>query len=448
MNHARSSSDTDFFIIFPELLEKSRFWRCFLVTLSQYCVKWLSMRDPLKSKRGQPVILQRPGHKIFRKDIDSNALTVINRLKKLGFTAYLTGAAVQNLMNGDKPKDFDIVTDARPGQIKRRFSSTYLIGRRFRLAHIHFKNGKYIEVATFRRDPALSDKDVTGTEPKWKNTYGTPREDAFRRDITINALFYDVSTASVIDYVGGLKDLSKKRIRIIGDPALRYTEDPVRMIRVVRHAARLGFDIERKTKRSIHTHRDLLASCPGARLFEELNKDLNFNSRRVFEAYINFGFLRLLLGQMGGDYETQEDLTSKLLKLLSAKDQAKSTGFFLSQEELYSLLIWPWAERLLADKKGNIQKILDEATVLNLSVINIPKKLRTGCIHTLFFLSKLFQAFHTGYIPESWRHRPHFTQACRLCFLIEQGRAPRKEESFNSFFRKTSHIYRTDNKNT
>ncbi|MFC2162025.1 polynucleotide adenylyltransferase PcnB [Acidobacteriota bacterium] len=364
-----------------------------VVTFIPYCVKWLSMRDSLKSKRLKPVIIQRPEHKIFRKDIDRDALTVINRLKRQGFTAYLTGAAVQNLMNGDSPKDFDIVTDARPGQIKRRFSNTYLIGRRFRLAHIHFKNGKYIEVATFRRDSNPSDKNAAEPAHKWKDTYGTPREDAFRRDITINALFFDVSTASVIDYVGGLKDLSKKKIRIIGDPALRYTEDPVRMLRVVRHAARLGFDIERKTKRAISSHLNLISTCAGARLFEELNKDLNFNSSPVFEAYIKFGFLKLLLGQMGKDYETQGDLASKLLKLLEAKDQGKSLEFHLSQEELYSLLIWPWAERLLENKKGNIQKILDEATTLTLSNINFPKKLRTGCIHTLFLLSKLFQAF-------------------------------------------------------
>ncbi len=401
------------------------------------------MRDSLKTKRRKPVILQRPEHKILKHDIDRDALMVISRLKRQGFTAYLTGAAVQNLMNGDLPKDFDIVTDARPGQIKRRFSNTYLIGRRFRLAHIHFKNGKYIEVATFRREQNLSDKEVHKNDAKWKDTYGTPREDAFRRDITINALFYDVSTASVIDYVGGLKDLSKKKIRIIGDPALRYTEDPVRMIRVVRHAARLGFDIERKTKRAIQSHLNLISTCPGARLFEELNKDLAFNSRPVFEAYLNYGILKPLLGQMGKDYETQDNLASKLLKLLEAKDKGKSEGFFLSQEELYSLLIWPWAERLLANKRGNIQKILDEATVSTFSKINFPKKLRTGCIHIMYLLSKLIQALHTGYIPESWRRRPHFAQACRLCFLIEKGRVPRKEESFNNFFRKTSSFYQS-----
>lgn len=401
------------------------------------------MRVSSKSQNNKPVILERPGHRIFRKDIDRDALKVIDRLKRQGFSAYLTGAAVQNLMSGVVPKDFDIVTDARPGQIRRRFSNTYLIGRRFRLAHIHFKNGKFIEVATFRRDSDVPNQDDQDMTARWKNTYGTPREDAFRRDITINALFYDVSTASVIDYVGGLKDLSKKKIRIIGDPAKRYTEDPVRMIRVVRHAARLGFDIERKTKRSLRTHLDLLDTCPGARLFEELNKDLNFNSRAVFEAFINYGFLKFFLGQIGKDYETQADLTLKFLTLLTAKDQAFAAGFLLSQEELYSLLFWPWAEHILSDKHaGNVQKNLDEAMVKNLSRISFPKKLRSGCVHTVFLLSRLFRAFHTGYIPLSWRRLPHFTSACRLCFLIEKGRAPRHEESFNSFFRKTSQKYR------
>ncbi len=403
------------------------------------------MRDPLRSKRRKPVILRRPGHRIFRKDIDRDALKVIDRLKRQGFTVYLTGAAVQNLMTGVPPKDFDIVTDARPGQIKRRFANAYLIGRRFRLAHIHFKNGKFIEVATFRRDPQLVNKDESKTTPKWKNTYGTPREDAFRRDITINALFYDVSTASVLDYVGGLKDLAKKKIRIIGDPGLRYTEDPVRMIRVVRHAARLGFDIERKTQRPIQTHLNLLAACSGARLFEELNKDIHFNSRPVFEAYISYGFLNLLLGQMGKDYESEPDLTSKLLKFLAVKDETSSKGFQLSQEELYSLLIWPWAERFLSDKNGYVLRILDEAIVKNLSRINFPKKLRIGCVHTIDILSKLYQAFSTGYIPKSLRHRIQFTQASRLCFLFELGRAPQHGESFNNFFRKISQNYRERN---
>jgi len=406
------------------------------------------MQDQLKSKRGKPVILQRPDHRISRQDIDRDALRVLERLKRQGFTAYLTGAAVQNLMNDVVPKDFDIVTDARPGQIKRRFSNTYLIGRRFRLAHIHFKNGKFIEVATFRREPDLANKSDLDAAAKWKNTYGSPREDAFRRDITINALFYDVSTASVIDYVGGLKDLSKKKIRIIGDPAERFTEDPVRMLRVIRHAARLGFDVEKKSKRAIRNQLGLLESCPGARLFEELNKDITFKSRPVFEAYIGYGVLKLLLGQMGEDYETNPELTSKILKLLEITDQTNSKGFYLSQEEIYSLFFWPWAERLLAHKKGNIQKILDEAIITNLSRINFPKKLRFGCVNTMFLLYKLFKAFHTGYIPQSWRHRPNFTQASRLCFLIELGRVPRRDESFDSFFRNKVRTYRAGNKPT
>ncbi len=406
------------------------------------------MRNSLKSKHRKPVILQRPDHKISKQDIDRNALRVIDRLKSQGFTTYLTGAAIQNIMSGVVPKDFDIVTDARPGQIKRRFRNTYLIGRRFRLAHVHFNNGKFIEVATFRRDTDLPHNDDPENSFKWKNTYGTPREDAFRRDITINALFYDVSTASVIDYVGGLKDLSKKKIRIIGDPSQRFKEDPVRMMRVVRHAARLGFDIERKSKRALRMHLSLLDECSGARLFEELNKDLNSNSRSVFEAYIGYGILSHLLGQMGKDYETNPELTSKFLKLLTVKDQVNSEGFYFSQEEIYSLLIWPWANRFLTDKNGSIQKILDEAIISSLARINFPKKLRFGCVHTIFLLSKLFKAFQTGYIPPSWRHRPYFTQASRLCFLIEKGRIPRKEDSFNSFLRNKYRSYRAGNKHT
>ena len=417
-----------------------------LVQFHPYCVKYTSMRDLFKPQRHKPKILERPGHRIFRKDIDRDALKVLDRLKRMGFTAYLTGAAVQNLMSGVKPKDFDIVTDARPGQIKRRFSNTYLIGRRFRLAHIHFKNGKVIEVATFRRDPLLSKKEDFETSPKWKNTYGTPQEDAFRRDITINALFYDVSKAKVLDYVGGLRDLDKKKIRIIGEPAQRYSEDPVRILRVVRHAARLGFDIEKKTKRAIYSHHERLNSCSGARLFEELNKDLSFVSSPVFEAYMDFGLLKYLLGQIGADYETNPGLRTKLLKRLATKDSATSSGFFLSQEELYSLLFWPWAENHLTDQKGNIQKILGDALLVNMSRVNFPKKLRAQCVQILSLLSRLFQAFHTGYIPPSWCRRSYFTQATRLCFLIDQGRAPRREESFNRFFKKTSRSIRAEEK--
>ncbi len=147
------------------------------------------------------------------------------------------------MMLGKHPKDFDVVTDARPGQIKKRFRNVYVIGRRFRLAHIHFADGKIIEVSTFRSEAEPSEESDSEGVAEPKSVYGTPREDAFRRDITINALYYDPVTFSVIDYVGGLEDLARRKARVIGDPAERFTEDPVRIWRVIRHAARLGFDI-------------------------------------------------------------------------------------------------------------------------------------------------------------------------------------------------------------
>ncbi|MDH4196337.1 MAG: hypothetical protein OEW05_02915, partial [Candidatus Aminicenantes bacterium] len=261
---------------------------------------------------GKPVILDRSRHPISRREIDPDALKVLYRLHLHGFLAYLVGGAVRDLLLRKSPYDFDLGTDARPNQIKRLFRNAFLIGRRFRLAHIHFQGGKVIEVATFRRDPgpepetesetvggvgaetdaaspaSSGQEDVEAVpEPKGGEpeagrrrhaghpvAYGTPREDAFRRDITINALFYDIATFSVIDHVGGLEDIAARRIRVIGDPAARYTEDPVRIWRVLRHAARLDFTLEPETARAIDAHRNLLRTSSGARLYEELNKDL------------------------------------------------------------------------------------------------------------------------------------------------------------------------------
>ena len=167
----------------------------------------------MKRPTREPFILPRSSHCISRKDIDPDALKVLYRLSRNGFKAYLVGGAVRDFLLGKRPKDFDVATDARPGQIKKLFANCFLIGKRFRLAHIRFKGGKIIEVATFRREPEVTEEGETDHN----NTFGTPMEDAFRRDITINALFYDIRTFSIIDYVGGLEDISQKRVCIIGD---------------------------------------------------------------------------------------------------------------------------------------------------------------------------------------------------------------------------------------
>ena len=176
-----------------------------------------------------PRILPRPEHNVSRKDIDDDALKVLYRLKNAGFLGYLVGGGVRDLLLARKPKDFDISTDAHPPQVKKLFRNCFIIGRRFRLCHVRFGR-KVIEVSTFRRQ---AEPEEGETLIRRDNTFGTPEEDAFRRDFTVNALFYDVATFSIIDYVGGLEDVQQKVIRTIGDPVVRFREDPVRMLRAV-----------------------------------------------------------------------------------------------------------------------------------------------------------------------------------------------------------------------
>ena len=260
----------------------------------------------------EPTVVARSEHSISRRDIDPDALKVLYRLHEHQYIAYLVGGSVRDLLLGRRPKDFDVGTSAHPHQIKKLFRNCWIIGRRFRLAHVKF-GPKTIEVATFRRqvdpselpsDPADADQAVDATPETpvaadapfeaqveaegthlahvrahdrlihRDNTFGTPEEDAFRRDFTINALFYDIGTFSIIDYVGGLKDLENRLIRSIGDPGVRFLEDPVRMLRAVVFAARLDFTIDEPILEAMDVHGHELARAAPARLMEEFFKIL------------------------------------------------------------------------------------------------------------------------------------------------------------------------------
>jgi poly(A) polymerase len=239
---------------------------------------------------GEPVIVPRAEHAISRKQIDPDALKVLYRLHQNQHVAYLVGGSVRDLLLGRHPKDFDIGTDAHPYQVKRLFRNCWIIGRRFRLAHVRFGT-KTIEVATFRRQVSaqelaaaeeaaaegvpLDPESADGSHDRLvhrDNTFGTPEQDAFRRDFTINALFYDIATFSIIDYTGGLDDLRAGIVRSIGEPAERFQEDPVRMLRAVAMAARLGFNIDPPIDRAIAAHRHDIARSAPARLIEEFYK--------------------------------------------------------------------------------------------------------------------------------------------------------------------------------
>ena len=255
----------------------------------------------------EPLVVDRADHSLSRRLIDPDALKVLYRLRKFDHVAYLVGGGVRDLLLNRHPKDFDVGTSAHPYEIKRIFRNCWIIGRRFRLAHVRF-GAKTIEVATFRRQapapPAAAEPDAApeaaGADAARRrrpvrrdNTFGSPEEDAFRRDFTINALFYDVATLAVIDYVGGLADLRNGLIRAIGDPHERFVEDPVRMVRAAAFAARLGFRLDPAVRRAIARHNGEIANASPARMIEELYKILRSGvAARTCRALLELGLLR------------------------------------------------------------------------------------------------------------------------------------------------------------
>ena len=279
-----------------------------------------------------PVIVERAAHSLSRSQIDPDALKVLYRLHQNSHIAYLVGGSVRDLLLGRRPKDFDIGTSAHPYQVKRLFKNCWVIGRRFRLAHVRFGT-KTIEVATFRRQLSAEElaaaaeastaapeapEDGSPTPDRLvhrENTFGTPEEDAFRRDFTINALFYDIGTFAIIDYTGGLEDLRAGLVRSIGDPAERFQEDPVRMLRAIAMAARLDFTIDAPIDAAIASSRGEIARSAPARLIEEFYKLLRSGaSEQAFRMMAE----RRLLEPMAHDL--QKGAGERLWRSLAALD--------------------------------------------------------------------------------------------------------------------------------
>lgn len=262
----------------------------------------------------EPVILPRAEHGISRKQIDENTLKVLYRLARSGHKAYLVGGGVRDLLLGRQPKDFDVGTDATPNQVKKLFRNCFLVGRRFRLAHVRFGSDSLVEVATFRRQARPDDmpEDPSDHFLFTENIFGTPQEDAFRRDFTINALFYDIETFSVIDYVGGLEDLKLRRLRVIGDPLVRFTEDPVRMLRALEFAARLGFSLDEAAREAIYVRAPLIAEAAPARIREEL---MELFRHKVAGDVLRQAWATGLLPHLLAGYEGDEESFELLARL-------------------------------------------------------------------------------------------------------------------------------------
>ena len=280
-----------------------------------------------EQKKAQPVICARADHCISRKNIDPDALKVLYRLSGLGYVAYLVGGGVRDLLLGRKPKDFDVGTSAKPNEVKRAFRNCFLIGRRFRLAHVRFGQ-KVIETATFRQNSQTVGEIIehAAEGPIEDNTFGTPETDAYRRDFTVNGLFYNIKDFSVIDYVGGLKDLKKRLIRSIGDPMIRFREDPVRMMRAIKFSARLDFAIERKTEKAIRSLHSCILTAAVPRLCEELFRLFSYGtSEKAFRMLWDFGLMGDLLPDLAKFIDSdggEESATWKYLAVLDRYERA------------------------------------------------------------------------------------------------------------------------------
>lgn len=277
-----------------------------------------------KKKDAGPVVYARADHCISRKNIDPAALKTLYTLSNAGYTAYLVGGGVRDLLMGRTPKDFDVATSARPNEVKRLFRNCMLIGRRFRLAQVRF-GGTIIETATFRREPESVGEAIESAAAGMQlddNNFGTPETDAYRRDFTVNGLFYNIADFSVIDWVGGMKDLENKTIRTIGESAKRFREDPVRMMRAVKFSSRLGFKIEKKTlaaMKELHS-RILEASTP--RVCEELFRLFPYSSSEAaFRLMWQTGLLGDLLPELSAHIDASGGAKSKVWKYLAVLDE-------------------------------------------------------------------------------------------------------------------------------
>ncbi len=276
--------------------------------------------------------------------LDADATRVIQRLRAMGHQAYFVGGCVRDLLLGATPKDFDVATDAHPGEVRAIFRNCRLIGRRFRLAHVYFRGGKVIEVATFRKNPTDVAED-TGEDGDLlitrDNVFGTAEEDAVRRDFTVNGLFYDVATGEVIDYVGGRGDLEDRRMATIGDPEVRMREDPVRALRAVRFAARLGFAIAPETFEAMRRHAGELARCAPARVLEEIFKLLRCGgSARAFALLKACGALQVILPALGMAHERWDERQRKaFFAHLGALDRLVRSGAEVSEAVLLGALV-------------------------------------------------------------------------------------------------------------
>jgi poly(A) polymerase len=380
-------------------------------------------------RSSEPRVYKAGQHPVRATQVSHGARTVTRRLQEAGFKAFVVGGAVRDLMLGIEPKDFDIATDARPEQVKPLFRRAYVIGRRFRLVHVHV-GAEVVEVSTFRAASAGGDATDEHGRLLSDNVYGTQAEDAARRDFTVNALYFDPSTEEVWDFVGGVTDVRARRMKLIGPPVTRYREDPVRMLRAVRLAAKLGCSIEKRTAEPIPKLADLIRNVPAARLFDEMQKLLLSGHAAETLASLrahglHHGLLPLLdviLEQPGGQRFIDAALANT--------DARVREGRNVSPAFLFAMLLWHEVLAQWSAAKGRGERALpalfdamDRVLGQQAEQIAIPRRFE-ATIKEIWSLQPRFEQ-RAGSRPFRLLEHPRFRAAYDFLLLRAQaGEAP------------------------
>jgi len=370
----------------------------------------------------KPIVINRDQHAVSRKLMSPEVLKVLYRLHRTGHLAYLCGGGVRDLLLGRKIDDFDVATDAEPRRLKKVFGNCRLVGRRFRIAHIMFKGGKIIEVSTFRKkgEEEKATDDGESLLIKRDNTFGSPAEDAFRRDFTINGLYYNVADFSVIDYVDGKADLHARLIRCIGDPNIRFQEDPIRILRGIRLAATLDFQVEESTWEAMKRQCHHILECPASRIREEIMKILRRKgSRKGFELLGGGGILEHLFPRLDefrlAWLKNNPTPADPLLQHLGVIDDLRSKGSeFTDSLLLATLTASPVMSSFETLALGSdVAKWLHQYLEENFKPLAIPRVVRTH-VHLLHLALRYMVAEKRRKRRRSLRRSPLFADALKL----------------------------------
>ena len=357
--------------------------------------------------------------KFDKKFLDKDALKVVNTIHKAGFEVYLVGGCVRDLLLGLEPKDFDIATNAKPEQVHKLFKRSRLIGRRFRLVHVMFSARKFIEVATFRSGQVQTAKSGVIVRD---NCYGNLEDDVVRRDFNINALYYDIHKHEVIDYVGGLKDLEAREIHIIGEAKLRFSEDPVRMIRAVRFGEKLGAELSDEVKNCILDQAPLLSNISPARLYEECIKLFhNEYSFEVYEQLEKYGLLKHLFKQTH-----KNDFIKKALLNTAARIKQNKP---VTPAFLFAVFLWQAQnERFVMIKKKQrsfylaMTQASEEVIINQIKQVSLPKWL-TARIKDIWIMQSKLEKMHPKKVDDLLQN-PRFRMAYDFLLLRSQSINP------------------------